>query len=180
MTDRLLSYVVVMTVFPASTATPVPTPMRLFAHATNGIVMQQTRQTNVSFASSFFSTQQGIVPLNISIPMERMMKPPSCSHDHLLSPSPNLSLTPRLLAYCGLNWWMTTEVPHTRKVRKGSSRLRMTELVYCVSLSPRSYQRDTHRAEVEEQQHDDGGDVQPQHGGTVLARRHPREKTRTT
>ena len=145
-----------------------------------GIVMQQTLETNASFASSFFSTQQGIVPLNISIPIERMIKPPSCSHDHLLSPSPNLSLTSLLLAYCGLNWWMTTEVPHTRKVRKGSSRLRMTELVYCVSLPAHSYQRDTHGAEVEEQQHDDGGDVQPQHGGTVLASRHAREKPLTT
>ncbi len=135
--------------------------------------MQQTLQTNASFASSFSSssTQQGMVPLNISIPTERMMKPPSCSHDHLLRPSPKLELTPCPLTYLGLNWWMTTEVPHTRKVRKGSSRLRMTELVYCVSLPARPYQRDTHGTEVEEQQHDDGGDVQPQYGGAVLAAR---------
>ena len=47
----------------------------------------------------------------------------------------------------------------------------MTELVYCVSLPARPYQRDTHGTEVEEQQHDDGGDVQPQYGGAVLAAR---------
>lgn len=124
----------------------------------------------IGFSSSFFSSLKSlIVPLNMSIPSDSTTNPASCSHDHFVRPSPNLRLSACRLPYAGQKQWISTVVTHTRNVRTGSIRFRTSELVYCVTPLLLPYQRHSHRAQIEDQQHHHGQHVQRQHRHAVLA-----------
>lgn len=106
--------------------------------------------------------------------MERITKPPSCSHDQTVSPSPYLRLTP-LPRHALVVDAVVDE--HSRSPhQEGTEGLEQVADhrvgVLHVSATPHAHQRHAHRAEVEHQQHHHGENVQDEDRHAVLATAH--------